>query len=178
MTVKEARPRFRVLLGVMLALDVLALVLLLTPLAGRRSDREAESARVQHELGEEIRKAADLRNVDEKIAQAERDVAAFYQNRLPARDSAIPDELGKIAAASGVRLGGVRYTADDEIAQGLRRVAIDASLGGDYVKVVKFINALERDKTFFIVDQVNLAEQQGGTVRLELKLEAFLKRGA
>jgi type IV pilus assembly protein PilO len=41
---------------------------------------------------------------------------------------------------------------------------------------VKFINALERDKMFFLIDGVNLAEQQGN-VRLQLKLETYLRNG-
>ena len=37
--------------------------------------------------------------------------------------------------------------------------------------------ALERDKMFFLIDGVNLAEQQG-VVRLQLKLETYLRGGA
>jgi hypothetical protein len=41
---------------------------------------------------------------------------------------------------------------------------------------VKFINGLERDKMFFLIDGINLAEQQGN-VRLQLKLETYLRGG-
>jgi hypothetical protein len=53
---------------------------------------------------------------------------------------------------------------------------MDIALAGEYQRIVKFINALERDRTFFIIDRVNLAEQQGGNVRLELHLETYLRR--
>jgi type IV pilus assembly protein PilO len=42
---------------------------------------------------------------------------------------------------------------------------------------VKFINALERDKIFFVIGGVTLGEQQGN-VRLQLKLETYLRSGA
>ncbi len=45
---------------------------------------------------------------------------------------------------------------------------IEITLSGDYLQEVKFINALERDKMFFLIDAVALAEQQG-KVRLQLK---------
>ena len=65
--------------------------------------------------------------------------------------------------------------ADEQAIAGLRRIQIDASLAGDYLKVVRFINALERDKMFFLVNSVTLGEQQAGSVRLELKLETYLR---
>ena len=61
---------------------------------------------------------------------------------------------------------------------GLIHVRVDANISGDYVAAVKFINAVERDKMFFIVDQVNLGEQQGGTVRLAVGVETYMKGAA
>jgi hypothetical protein len=43
---------------------------------------------------------------------------------------------------------------------------------------MRFINALERDKTFFIVNSVVLGDAQGGSVKLQLKLETYLRNGA
>jgi type IV pilus assembly protein PilO len=43
---------------------------------------------------------------------------------------------------------------------------------------VRFINALERDKLFFIVDSVELGGEQGGQVKLGMKLETYLRAGA
>ena len=54
---------------------------------------------------------------------------------------------------------------------------MEVSLSGDYLQEVKFINALERDKMFFLVDGITLGEQQGN-VRLQLKLETYLRSGA
>ena len=53
--------------------------------------------------------------------------------------------------------------------------AIDASLTGDYLQLVKFINSLERDQLFFIVNSVQLGGEQAGTVRLQLQLQTYLK---
>ena len=54
---------------------------------------------------------------------------------------------------------------------------VEITLSGAYLQEVKFINALERDKMFFLIDGVALAEQQGN-VRLQLKLETYLRGGA
>ena len=93
------------------------------------------------------------------------------------RDSEVASELGRLAQDSGIKLGEVRYSPpSDTDLPTLQKLETDVSLAGDYPKVVKFINAMERDHLFFIVDRVNLAEQQGGHVRLELHLETYLRR--
>ena len=61
---------------------------------------------------------------------------------------------------------------------GVRRMEIEADLAGDYLQLVRFINALERDQLFFLVDSVGLGGAQGGMVKLQIKLETYLKTGA
>jgi type IV pilus assembly protein PilO len=46
------------------------------------------------------------------------------------------------------------------------------------LQLVRFVNALERDQLFFLVDSVVLGGEQGGIVKLQLKLETYLKTGA
>ena len=52
---------------------------------------------------------------------------------------------------------------------------MDASLSGDYRPLVLFINGLERDKMFFLIDGVTLTGQQSGTVGLRLRLTTYLR---
>jgi hypothetical protein len=40
---------------------------------------------------------------------------------------------------------------------------------------VEFLNALERDKQFFLIDGVGLTGQQSGTVNLRLRLTTYLR---
>ena len=60
---------------------------------------------------------------------------------------------------------------------GLRPVEIEADFSGDYLHLVRFINSLERNQLFFIVDSVELGGEQGGVVKLQIKLETY-KTGA
>jgi hypothetical protein len=54
---------------------------------------------------------------------------------------------------------------------------IEADLAGDYLQLVRFINSLERNQMFFLVDSVGLGGEQNGAVKLQLKLETYLKTG-
>jgi hypothetical protein len=108
-------------------------------------------------------------------------VNSFFANRLPSRYSQIADELGKIAKENNVEFATVHYTTEDTDLPDTKRVAVDAALAGDYVQVMKFINALERSKMLFLVDGITLGQQAGaggGTVRLSIKLETYMASGA
>jgi hypothetical protein len=52
---------------------------------------------------------------------------------------------------------------------------MDASLSGDYRPLVLFVNALERDKMFFLITGVTLTGQQSGTVGLRVRLTTYLR---
>jgi len=57
----------------------------------------------------------------------------------------------------------------------LTGLQMDARLSGDYRPLVEFLNALERDKRFFLIDGVGLTGQQSGTVNLRLRLTTYLR---
>ena len=52
---------------------------------------------------------------------------------------------------------------------------IEADFAGNYTSLAKFINALERDEMFFIINSVNLGGEPQGPVKLKLKMETYLK---
>jgi hypothetical protein len=43
--------------------------------------------------------------------------------------------------------------------------------------LARFINALERDDMLFLINDVQLAGEQNGPIRLQMKLETYLKVG-
>lgn len=174
-TVPELRRKLTLAAAVLLALDLVAGLFLLSPLGRSRRAHQEDYDRLRVSLKAKMSESLPLRGMDRKLVQAETDLAAFYRDRFPAHASAIPEELGKLAGANGVRVTEVRYTSEAAGQAGLQRVSMDATLAGDYLQVAKFINALERDRMFFVVDGVTLNEQQGGFVRLQLKLQTYLK---
>lgn len=144
---------------------------------GNTTRRQLDFDSTHQQLQQVMHQAIPLENIDQKIKAAQQQVDSFYKNRLPQRDSDVAATLGKLAQEAGIRLGEVRYAPpSDTDLPNLAKFEIDVSLAGEYPRVVKFINSLERDRIFFIVNRVNLAEQQGGNVRLELHLETYLRK--
>lgn len=174
--VRELRRPFTIIAIVLAVIAVSAGAVLLSPVADA-GKRAAEQKRVHADLQKVMHQAIPLQNIDQKIKAAQQQVNTFYKERLPQRDSDIAGQLGSLAKDAGIHLDTVHYGEPlDTDLPNLQKLEMDIALAGEYPRVIKFINAVERDRIFFIVDRVSLAEQQGGHVRLELHLETYLRR--
>ena len=173
--VTDFRKKARIAIAALVVVDVVAVVMLFSPLVGSERSRREQLDQLWQELQRKTHEAEPLKDVDKKIALASHQIDDFYQTRLPAQDSAIYEELGKVAKQNGVRIGQIRSKAKDTESVGLRPVEIQADFSGDYLQLVRFINSLERDPLFFIIDSVELGGEQAGMVRLQLKLETYQK---
>ena len=174
---RQTRHKLKVAAIAMLCVDAVAAVVLLSPLVGSSASRKEELQRLTMEQRQKTKQVEPLRGLDKKVALAKQEIDEFYRDRMPTRESVISDSMGKLAAQNGVKLGQVKYETKDPEQVGLTPVLMEANCQGDYLHVVRFINALERDKTFFLVNTVILGDAQGGTVKLQMKLESYLRNG-
>ena len=174
----NTRRKLVITIVTLLAVDLVAAGLLLSPIIGSERSRLGEMDSLWKELQAKTRQVEPLRGMDKKVVLAQKQLDEFYQQRLTSQDSTISTELGKVAAQSGVKITEVKYKAKDPESVGLRPMEIEANLSGDYLQLVRFINALERDQLFFIIDSVELGGEQGGVVKLQMKMQTFLKANA
>jgi len=175
---RDTRRKVTVALAALAVVDVIAIAIFFSPLVGSAVTRREQLNERWKELQQKTREVEPLRGLDKKIPVARKQIEDFYTQRLPAQDSAISENLGKVASQTGVRIANVKYTMKETEPVGVRRVEVEASLSGDYLSLVRFINSLERNQLFFLVNSVALGGEQGGVVKLQLKLETYLKIGA
>jgi type IV pilus assembly protein PilO len=175
---RQTRKKIKTALTVMLAVDVVAVVVFLSPLVGSTDSRRQELNQLWTELQLKTRQVEPLRNLPHKVVLASQQIDDFYKKRLPAQDSQIATEFGKLAAADGVTIEQAKYKAKEVGPGKLQPVEMEADLAGNYVALAKFINALERDQMFFIINSISLGGEQTGPVKLNMKLETYLKAGA
>jgi hypothetical protein len=119
-------------------------------------------------------KTKPLRGLDKKIDQAQLDEQAFYDKRFPATYSQVLDELGVLAVKNNVLLSREQF-AQGKLNEGVYELRMNANLTGDYAPIVRFINGLERDKIFFLIDGIALSGQENGIVNLRMLLATFLR---
>lgn len=175
---RKTRRKLKATLAVMAVVDLLAAVVYFSPLVGSAESRKLEVARLQNELTLKTRKVAPLQNLPDKVRLADSQITQFYKNRFPAEESEIPTEFGKLTAGNGISIVQVKYKREEEGPGHLQPVEIEADLAGSYTSLAHFINALERDEMFFIINDVTLGGEPQGPVKLNVKLEAYLKAGS
>ena len=168
----------KIALGVMIALDVVALALYFSPLIGSAESRRMEMNQLQSELTLKTHQVAPLKDLPQKVNVASQQIGDFYKKRLPSENSEILTEIGKIASANGVRIEQGRYKPGETVTVGLQQVNMEYDFAGNYTSLARFINAVERDEMFFIIDSVSLGGDPQGPVKLAVKLETYLKVGS
>ena len=171
----QTRQRFTVIAVVLAAVALLALLYLLLPFGGGAAEGYNQLNLARAEFKNVERQVLPLRGLPTKLVRSQHDIRAFYHDRLPARYSLISEELGKVAARSGVNLANIRYETFDSDLPDLEMISMTISVSGDYAKVMRFINGLERNKVFFLIDGLALADQKAGVVNLDLNLETYLR---
>ncbi len=175
----NSRRKLKIAIGAMLAADVVAVAVLFSPLVGSADSRQLQLGQLRAELQRKTREVEPLRGMDKKIVLAKDQISEFYRDRFAARDSDLVKELGKLATENRVQMQQAKYKKEDAESSGVTPMEIQGSFSGDYLQLVRFINALERSKLFFAVDSVGLAsESAGGPVKLEITMHSYLRSGA
>jgi len=175
---RKTRKGLKTALVVMAGVDVLALIVYFSPLVGSADTRRQELNRLQTDLNMKTRQVAPLQNLPQKVVVANHQIVDFYKKRFPAQQPEIAAEFDKMATANGVVVEQARYKSKEEGPGRLTPVEIEADLSGSYASLARFINVLEQDQMFLIINSVTLGGEPQGPVKLNMKLEAYLKAGS
>src|SRR5215469_15991329 len=170
---KKTRMTLWIVVAALLLVDAVAVVALVTPLAGAASSRLEQLAQLRTDLQQH--RQAPWRGLDQKVPEARQQIKDFYQERFPGGYSVISGDLNRIAGECGVKISSEKYEQKDAAIDGLQRIEIDADVAGDYLQLVKFINSVERNKLFFVINDLGLGGEQSGTVKLQMRLETYLR---
>lgn len=172
---RDTRQKVKIALAVLLVIDIAAAALLYSPIIGSERARTEQLRAMETAMRLKTKEVQPLRGLPEKIVEARGQIDRFYKDRLPGQESSVLETMGKVANENGVKIGGVKYKLADDEQVGLRALYIEADFTGGYLQLVRFVNAMERDKLFFLIDSVELGGEQNGIVKLQLKLETYLR---
>jgi Tfp pilus assembly protein PilO len=117
---------------------------------------------------------APLRGLEKRAEESGSRMNAFYTKRIPPNYSSIASRIGDLQVKSGVRLSRVQYT-QGPAGSYLTEISMDAGISGAYPEIMRFVNSLERDQTFFVIRAMALTGQQGGLVNLRLRVSTWLR---
>jgi Tfp pilus assembly protein PilO len=117
---------------------------------------------------------APLRGLEKRVEDSRAQMSAFYSKRIPPNYSSIATRIGELALKGPVRLTRVQYT-QGAAGSYLTEITMDAGITGDYQQIMRFVNSLERDQSFFVIRGMALTGQQGGLVNLRLRVSTWLR---
>jgi type IV pilus assembly protein PilO len=177
---RQTRKDIKTSLAIMLAVDVVAMAVLFSPLVGSTDSRRQELTQLSSELQTKTREVEPLGNMRDKVKTANGQITDFYKKRFAAQQSQIVTRFDALATANGVTVEQAKYPVKEkkDAIEGLFPVEMEADLSGSYVSLAKFINALERDDMFFLISSITLGGEQKGPIKLQMKLETYLKAGS
>jgi Tfp pilus assembly protein PilO len=175
---QSSRRKLQIAIAAMIVVDLMALAVLFSPLVGSAESRRVTMTELSAELQKKKHEVEPLKGIDKKIVLAKGQISQFYQERFAPSDSNLLSELGKLASENGVRVLQAKYKQEEPTTAGIIPTEIEGNFSGDYLQLVRFINALERSKQFFTVDSISLAGESSGPVKLDVKIHSFVRLGA
>jgi Tfp pilus assembly protein PilO len=171
------RQRFIVAVVALVVLDLAMIVYLRWP-GTSNTERVSQQQALDQQLAQAKRNAAPLHGIDKKLLDDRDQVKVLYKNAIPNRWSEISDEIQRLAQETGILAQTIKYETKNSGLGDVQRINVQTTITGDYSKLARFINALERDKLLFLITQVSLSGQEGGIVQLQIKFDTFLKETA
>jgi Tfp pilus assembly protein PilO len=181
--VAQAQRRLIIVIVCLALVDVVALALLLSPAIRSGKSMQAELQRARAELALKRIQTVPALDMDQKLAEARTQISDFYAHDFVSRYSEISEALAKAANESHVQLTNITYVpvkpnaneSQPLVNSKLTEINLTLDMSGDYASEIRFINALERSKMLLVIESVNLAESQGGSIRLNLRMQTYLR---
>lgn len=175
---KKIRTRFVIAVALLVVVNITLLVYLLWPGSSAKAQEAQEAALQQRanslKLEVENRKGGDPARIREELKE-------FSAENIPERSSQIYEQIEYLIKETGVIAPTIRFSPDTNqktTLPGVQQVKVDTAVSGDYLKVAKFINAMEKAPLLFIIDKVSLTGQEAGVVTLQITFTTFLKEGS
>jgi hypothetical protein len=179
-SVSQARNILIAIAAIFLLVDIVAAIVLFSPAGRSPAQRSFEFQQLRIERQQKEAETRPTRDMDKKLATTRDAIGEFFKDRLPANYSDISENLGKTAAANHVVISQVHYDTHPSGISGLENIAITVTMTGDYTAEMNFINALEREKRFYVLDRVVIGESgnTGNQLAVSVQLETFLRNAS
>lgn len=151
---------------VALAVNIGLLVLAVLPLTQSVASEEARAVEAARERQDAERTFARAEAIVNGKARADKELARFYRDVLPANPSGAREiaylNLQQLARAAGLTIGGQTFaTRTPEEIGDLTRYSTELTLSGPYRGIRQFIHAVETQPAFLVIESLELANAAG-----------------
>jgi len=179
-TVSDRRVIMRMILGVLLIANLVALWLVWSPPGGSALELEAQAANLQTKASQKRAAVERTKTHASKVEKARTDETKFESEYFTDRriaSSTFVAELVKAAKDAGFKPKEHVFVFEPvEGSDSLSMMTITANYEGTYADLLQFINRLDRSSRFLILDSLTATPQQGGgLLNVTVKLNTFVR---
>ena len=178
--IQDPRVVMRVIIGALLAGNLVAAVVAFHPFGGSADDLRREQRDLRTSLTLKQKTLADTKALVNKAERARKEgdefLAKYFTDRRTTY-STILDELDHTAQSAGIRPRDKNVELNlIEGSDNLEMMSITAGYEGPYASLVKFVNLLDKSPRFLIIENMQASPQQGGQIlTVTLRLDTFVK---
>lgn len=175
--------RLRLAAGILLALNLVALYLFLSPPGGSRQELELESIRVRSQILAAQVQTAKMRALATNVQAGSSQAAEFSTKYfLPKRAAyvAVFEEIQRMAKASGIQERDAGWSEEPiEGTADLTLLNITANYQGSNADLMKFLYEADRSSMLVILDALTAAPQQrNNQINTAIRFQAIVREPA
>ena len=177
---RDLTRRIRIILGALLALNLIAVGLVLFPPGGSADDLEREIATLQSQVTQKRalleRSRLNAAAIEKARKEGDRFLDSYFLNRRIA-DSTLLSELTAAANKAQIKArDSAQVTEFIEGSDSLSMMTITANFEGTYRNLVNFIGELDHSEQLLIIESMTAAPQPGSNIlTVSMKLDAFIR---
>jgi type IV pilus assembly protein PilO len=177
---KNSSQIIRIVLGALLAVNLIAAGLVMFPPGGSAETLQREMAALQSQVAQG---KARLERSREHVAAVEKGreegdqfLASYFLERRTAY-STLLSEISEAANTSKIKQREYSYATEPiEGSDTLSMMSITANFEGAYRDVLSFVHELDKSPRLLIVESLSAAPQQGGnTLSVSMKIDTFVR---
>ncbi|MBL8242391.1 MAG: hypothetical protein JNM66_33505 [Bryobacterales bacterium] len=176
----DPRTTARAVLGVLVALNLIAAWFVYSPLGGSAEQMELRLTDLRRDVGQKqailTRSKQLAAKVDKGRTQGDDFLGRYFLSR-PTTYSTLVGELNQLAKAAGVRPKEQAFNEEEvEGSDELGMVSILAAYEGSYADLLHFLRELDKANRLVIIESLAASPQQGtGVLNISLRLNTFIR---
>jgi type IV pilus assembly protein PilO len=177
---RDPRVMVRIVLGVLVALNVVAAIVLLFPPGGTAEQMEEQLAGLQGQASVKEKALKITRQhvaaVEKGRSEGEQFLGNYFLSRRTAY-STLLDQLGEAAQQSQIKPREHSYATEPiEGSDTLSMMTITANYEGTYQNLMNFVHQVDQSPGLMIIESLNAAPQTGtNNLVVNMKLDTFVR---
>lgn len=177
---REPRYYTRVILGVLLFANLMAVWMVLSPVGGSVEQLEQQIGSLRDQIQQRKTAIGRLKNITSRVDTARVATDQFFTSYFMDRRTAastIVSELATLSKEAGLKPLEHSFTFDQvEGSDDIEMMSIVGNYEGTYGDLLQYLNRLDKSRRFLIVDSLVATPVQGtGNLRMSLRMNSFVR---